>query len=109
MCLLQNTSISNDAPESFINPEVVPIPANRIDDAAAFVIGRRVPPRQEPFAVSQILPGGQGIKDATLAATISPLSPYRTYPYGKQVRTCFPFVYDLELICALDAADAAGQ
>lgn len=81
---LCNTSISNDAPESFINPEVVPIPANRIDDAAAFVIGRRVPPHQEPFAVSQILPGGQGIKDATLAATTAPSSPYRTYPYGKQ-------------------------
>jgi hypothetical protein len=83
---LCGTSISNDAPLTFVNPEVVPIPANRMDDAAAFVIGTRVPSKQESFAVSQILPGGQGIKEATIMKQqgSGPTSPYRTFPVGKQ-------------------------
>jgi hypothetical protein len=81
---LQTSTISNDAPLFFQNPDRMAKPENALPPRDASIIGNRVPRKQTPDAALYLLPGGQGILDAR--QTRKTFDSFRTLSHGKQVR-----------------------
>lgn len=79
---LKKSYISVDAPrDSFIDPEKVPVPANRMSDRVACVT--RVPLHQDPLLPTQVLPGGLSLAQVKQTTTLTHTR-FRTYPHDKQ-------------------------
>ena len=77
---MKRTSISNDVPTTFINPELVPPPIiPRMDSLAANVT--RISKVRDPEAMSYVLPGGR--KDMNSPLYSAPPDKFRAFPCGK--------------------------
>lgn len=86
---LKKSYISVDAPrDSFIDPEKIVMPKNRMDDRVACVT--RIPLHQDPMLPSQVLPGGLSLHQVK-ANTVVPHTRFRTYPHDKQTLMGKPF------------------
>ena len=81
--VLKKSYISADAPRdgSFVDPEKVRQPTNRLDERTACVT--RVPHRQDPMLPSQVLPAGESLH-LTKTRTIVAHTRFRTFPHEKQ-------------------------
>lgn len=80
---MKKTFISSDAPRdgSFLDPEKVRQPTNRMDDRTACVT--RIPAHQHPLLPSQVLPAGESMLQ-TRMGTVVAHTRYRTFPHDKR-------------------------
>lgn len=81
---MKKSFISIDAPrDSFIDPEKVPQPSNRMDDRIACVTRIRLNQRHDPHLASQVLPMGESLQLTKQTVKLSHTR-FRSFPHDKR-------------------------